>query len=125
MFKIFISQPMSGKSKEQISSEREKAINTIQQKYINKQIEILDSLIEEEAPGSLTPDMKSLWYLGKSFELLATADIVYFVKGWEAARGCEMEYMAAMYYGIDVVLEAVNGTTNEDSISAQVSGLEP
>ena len=59
--------------------------------------EIIDSFIDGEG----TP----LWYLGKSIELLSTADIAYFLKGWNTARGCRIEYMCASDYGIGTYLE--------------------
>ena len=43
--------------------------------------------------------------LGKSIELLAQADVVYFCDGWEYARGCKIEHDAAVAYGLDVIYE--------------------
>lgn len=48
-------------------------------------------------------DARPLWFLGKSLELLSTADIVYFAKGWEDARGCRIENQCAIEYGIEVI----------------------
>lgn len=48
-------------------------------------------------------DAKPLWYLAKSLELLSAADVAYFVKGWEKARGCKIENTCAIEYGIDVI----------------------
>ena len=42
-------------------------------------------------------------FLGKSLELLSTADIAYFAKGWENARGCRIENTCAIEYGITVI----------------------
>jgi hypothetical protein len=42
-------------------------------------------------------------FLGKSLELLSTADIAYFAKGWENARGCRIENTCAIEYGIAVI----------------------
>lgn len=33
-------------------------------------------------------------FLGKSFELLSTADVAVFAPGWNDARGCIMEHLA-------------------------------
>lgn len=46
-------------------------------------------------------DAKPLWFLGKSLELLAQADVVYFAPGWADARGCRIEHLCAVEYGID------------------------
>lgn len=94
--KIFISQPMKGLSEKEIKSNREKAIKKIKSLY-GDDVEIIDSYIDDEG----TP----LWCLGKSIELLSTADIAYFLKGWNIARGCRIEYMCANDYGIGAYFE--------------------
>ena len=94
--KIFISQPMKGLSEKEIKSNREKAIKKIKSLY-GDDVEIIDSYID----GGGTP----LWCLGKSSELLSTADVAYFLKGWNTARGCRIEYMCASNYGIGAYFE--------------------
>lgn len=94
--KVFISQPMKGLSEKEIKSNREKAIKNIKNLY-GDDAEIIDSYIDSDG----TP----LWCLGKSIELLSTADIAYFVKDWNTARGCRIEYMCADNYGIGTYLE--------------------
>lgn len=97
MKKLFISQPMKGKSDEDILAERQKAIKSAEAK-IGEAVEVIDSFFQE-APV----DAKPLWYLGKSLELLASADIAYFAKGWQDARGCKIENTCAIEYGIPVI----------------------
>ena len=99
MKKVFISQPMRGRTDEEILAEREEAIEKVRQIYDGEEIEIIDSFFKE-APADATP----LWYLGDSIVLLSKADVVYFCKGWETARGCAIEYICAMQYGIDIML---------------------
>lgn len=94
--KIFISQPMKGLSEKEIKFNREKAIKNIKSLY-GDDAEIIDSFIEGEG--------NSLWFLGKSIELLSTADVAYFLKGWNKARGCRIEYMCASNYGIGAYFE--------------------
>jgi hypothetical protein len=94
--KVFISQPMKGLSEKEIKSNREKAIKNIKNLY-GDDAEIIDSYIDSDG----TP----LWCLGKSIELLSTADIAYFVKDWNTARGCRIEYMCADNYGIGAYFE--------------------
>lgn len=94
--KIFISQPMKDLSEEEIRHNREKAIKKIKSLY-GDDVEIIDSYIDDEG----TP----LWCLGKSIELLSTADVAYFLKGWNTARGCRIEYMCADNYGIGAYFE--------------------
>ena len=95
--KLFISQPMRDKTDEQILAEREKAIESAKRNF-GEDIEVIDSFFKD-APH----DAKPLWFLGKSLELLSTADIAYFVKGWENYRGCKIENTCAIEYGIEVI----------------------
>lgn len=95
MKKLFISQPMKGKSDEDILAERKKAIKSAEQK-IGEPVEVIDSFFQE-APV----DAKPLWFLGKSLELLADADVAYFAPGWEDARGCKIEHTCAVEYDIN------------------------
>ena len=95
MKKLFISQPMRDKSDEEILAERKKAIE-IAEKVIGEPVEVIDSFFEK-APVNAKP----LWFLGKSLELLADADVAYFVPGWEDARGCKIEHTCAVEYSIN------------------------
>ena len=95
--KLFISQPMRDKTDEQILSERAKAIESAKKNF-GEDIEVIDSFFKD-APH----DAKPLWFLGKSLELLSTADIAYFVKGWENYRGCKIENTCAIEYGLEVI----------------------
>lgn len=95
MIKLFISQPMRGKTDEEILAEREKAIKFFKAIFEEVEIEVIDSLFKE-----VPHDANPLWYLAKSLELLSTADVAYFVKGWENYRGCKIEYKCAKEYGI-------------------------
>lgn len=97
MKKLFISQPMNGKSDEEIKKERQDALLQAVAEYGEK-VELIDSFFEN-APH----DAKPLWFLGKSLELLSTADIVYFASGWESARGCKIEHDCAVAYGINII----------------------
>ena len=94
MKKLFISQPMRGKSDEEILMEREKAIKAAE-KLVGEPVEVIDSFFQN-APA----DAKPLWFLGKSLELLSNADVAYFAPGWKDARGCIIEHDCAISYGI-------------------------
>lgn len=95
MKKLFISQPMRGKTDEEIKAERAKAIEAASE-LVGEPVEVIDSFFEK-APV----DAKPLWFLGKSLELLAGADIAYFAEGWKDARGCRIEHTCAVEYNID------------------------
>ena len=100
MKKIFISQPMRGLKDDEIKFERLKAIEWIKGYFKDEEVEIIDSFFEK-APV----DEKPLWYLSKSLELLSEADAVYFVDGWNSARGCNIEHVCAKEYGIEIIHE--------------------
>lgn len=97
MKKLFISQPMRGKTDEEILAERKKAIESAE-RNLGEPVEVIDSFFQN-APV----DARPLWFLGKSLELLSTADIACFAKGWEDARGCRIENQCAIEYGIEVI----------------------
>ena len=97
MTRLFISQPMRDKTNEQIEAERNKAIETVKKIY-GEEVEIIDSFFKN-APH----DAKPLWFLGKSFELLSTADVAYFCKDWDMYRGCFLEHTACFEYGIKII----------------------
>lgn len=102
MKKLFVSQPMRGKTDEQILAEREKAIAAAERE-LGEKVEVIDSFFRN-APAEAKP----LWFLGKSLELLSTADVAYFAPGWEEARGCRIENTCAIEYGITVIEDYTN-----------------
>lgn len=96
--RVFISQPMSDKTDEQILEERENAISEIKNACPNEEVEIIDSFFQD-----VPHDVKPLWYLAKSLELLSTADLAFFVNGWSGYRGCKIEYKCAIEYNIPFI----------------------
>ncbi len=97
MKNVFISQPMRGKTGEEIRAEREKAVEAVKA-FVNDEVEVLDSYFDDF-------DGNPLEYLAKSIELLAKADVAYFAKGWKDARGCRIEHICAVEYAIDRIEE--------------------
>ena len=99
MKKLFISQPMRDKTDEEIKAERERIVKAVTERF--GEVEVIDSFFE-----SAPHDARPLWFLGKSLELLSTADCAYFAEGWKDYRGCKIEHECAVQYGIDIVGEA-------------------
>lgn len=97
MKKLFISQPMKGKTNVEIKKEREEAIRCAKE-MMSDEVEVIDSFFEN-APAEAKP----LWYLGESLKLLSTADVAYFATGWRNARGCKIEHTCAQQYGINII----------------------
>lgn len=102
MKKLFISQPMKGKTDEEILREKEQAVREAE-KYLKENgmqegAQVIDSFFRSAPVGA-----RPLWFLGKSLELLSTADLVYFAKGWEEARGCRIEHSCAVQYELQII----------------------
>lgn len=100
MKKVFISQGMNGKTDAQILLER-KHLEIVAKNIIEDKVKFIDSFINENAPKKIN---EGLWYLAKSLELMAGADVVVFAKDWENYRGCRLEYEAATAYGIEMII---------------------
>ena len=101
--KIFISQPMNGKTTEQIKNERQAMVEYFE----GMEHEVIDSIYydtEKEQPTNVP-----LWYLGKSLQDMSKADAVVFMHGWENARGCLAENHCAKTYGIETVYQNAQG----------------
>ncbi|MDD3121949.1 MAG: DUF4406 domain-containing protein [Candidatus Izemoplasmatales bacterium] len=99
MKKLYISQPMKGKTDEEILEVRERAIKRATE-YIGEEVEVIESFIQ-----GVPAESKPLWYLSQSLALMSTADVVYFAEGWKDARGCLIENMCAHQYEMDLIVE--------------------
>lgn len=107
MKKLFISQPMNGKSEEEILAVRKKAIESAKV-MLNEDVEVIESYFEDYNPDKVCVPLK---YLAKSLELLADADVAYFARDWESARGCRIENQCAIEYGIDTIEDYTNSNS--------------
>lgn len=87
--KIMISQPMRGKTSEQIREERAKLVRKLEEQGH----EVIDTVLD------ISEGKSPIYYLSKSIELLDKADGVVFMKGWQEARGCRIEHIIAYEYG--------------------------
>ena len=107
---IFISQPMTGKSEEEILATRQKAIDKIHQLFDadGEQVNIIASYIndatrknfEEHVSDNINWD---IYWLSQSLERLAIADTVWLCEGWEYSKGCNIELECAIQYGLNIV----------------------
>lgn len=106
MKKAMLSQPMAGKTQEEIVATREKAIAALKaQGY-----EIVNTLFTDEwySKESMTARgvvQIPLCFLAKSLENMSLCHAAYFCKGWEKARGCRIEHEAAKAYGLEIIYE--------------------
>lgn len=98
MKKIMISQPMRGKTFEQIRQERLDVIDKLE----DSGYQIVNNIICAKAPDTVD---EALFFLSLSIRIMSRVDCVYFMKGWEQARGCFIEHEVATLYGKEVVYE--------------------
>ena len=95
---IFISQPMGGRSDDEINAERRRVIEIARQQF--GEVDVLETFFSNFGPAA-----KPLDYLARSIEFLAKADVAIFAPGWQDARGCRIEHDAAVAYGLEVLYE--------------------
>lgn len=106
MMKAMLSQPMAGKTDEEIIATREKVIKALEARGY----EIVNTLFTDEWYNRENMEKRGvvqipLCFLAKSLENMSLCHAVYFCKGWEQARGCRLEHDAAVAYGLTVIYE--------------------
>lgn len=101
-----ISQPMNGLTDEQITETRNKFLSFAQK----ENFEVVNTYFKDEWFAKI--ELKSIgviqvpmYYLAKSLEKMALCNAVIFAKGWENARGCQIEHEVALQYGLDILYE--------------------
>lgn len=104
--KVMISQPMAGRTVGEIEEVRNKAIAHLE----NLGYEVVDSFFKESYDSTVDLRNKGylnipLYHLGKSLFEMSRCDAVYFVKGWERARGCGLEREVAKSYNVKIIDE--------------------
>lgn len=92
MTKLFISQPMRGKTPEEIAAERERMIEQAA-KLFPGEIEVLDTYYKDF-------DGNRVQFLGRSIGDLGKADLAIFAPGWEDFTGCRCEHAICQEYNI-------------------------
>ena len=98
--KIFISQPMIDKTDEEVKNRRNEIVDILKNIY-SSDIEILNSFIEDNPSDTIKND--GIWYLGKSLEILAQADMACFIDNWKMYHGCKIENEIAKAYGVKII----------------------
>lgn len=95
MVRLFISQPIRGRSDKEITAEWEYA-KLAAERILKEDVEVINSFFQGD-------DMKPLEYLGESLKLLAGADWAWFCDGWDETRRCKIENTCAREYGISIL----------------------
>lgn len=104
--KAMLSQPMAGKTEQEIIETREHAISALTEKGY----EIVNTLFTDEWYSKEAMEARGvvqipLCFLAKSLENMSLCHAAYFCKGWEKARGCRIEHEAAKAYGLTIIYE--------------------
>ena len=104
--KAMLSQPMAGKTNDEIVATREKAIATLK----DKGYEIVNTLFTDEWYSNKAMKERGvenipLCFLAKSIENMSLCHAAYFCRGWQNARGCRIEHDAAVAYGLEIIEE--------------------
>lgn len=89
--KLMISQPMRGKTNEQIREERAELVKQLEEQGH----EVVDTVFEN-APAN---EDVAIYCLSQSIRYIGKVDGVVFMPGWQQARGCRIEYDVAISYG--------------------------
>lgn len=97
MKKLFVSVPMRGRTEEAIRASIEK-MKKIAEIYEGEKLELIDTYIEDNPPENITN--QGAWYLAKSLEMLAEADVFIGIDDSWSWKGCEIENSVASAYGI-------------------------
>ena len=101
--KAMISQPMGGKTVEEINEIRGHAIEEL----TKRGYEVVDTYFtgEEYSDSALAEQgivQLPLYFLAKSLEAMSLCQAVYFCRGWEEARGCRSEHETAKAFGVGI-----------------------
>ena len=97
MRKVFISQSMNFRTKDEILKERDALIEKVKVHFLGEKLEILESFLEDFKGNSLA-------FLANSISFLSEADVAVFGPGWQDARGCQIEHECCVKYGIPVIV---------------------
>lgn len=98
--KVFISMGMRDKTIKEIRETMNDIANTLKKRF-KEDIEVIDTVVEDFE--NLEVKNEGLYCLGKSIELLSTADLVVFVEDWDSYRGCKIEHRCAEEYGLKIM----------------------
>lgn len=104
--KAMLSQPMAGKTNEEIVATRERAIKAIESRgYTLVNTLFTDEWYNKDNMMGRGVVQVPLCFLVKSLENMSLCHAVFFCEGWEEARGCKIEHDVAVAYGLEIIYE--------------------
>ena len=100
MKKLFVSVPMKGRKEEEIRKSIVK-MHRIAEAIIGEPLELIDSYVEDNPPKD---SKEAVWFLSKSLEKLATADVFITIRDAYIWNGCFIERSVAERYDIKTIM---------------------
>lgn len=119
---LFISQPMSGLTNEEILKVRHEATEYISNKYPEYSISVLPSY--KEQPYETNNAVIEVNLLGNAISLMASANIIYFVPGWQKSRGCQIENEVARRWLEETGVELIEDGMEKVDVELTTEQLE-
>jgi len=103
---MMVSQPLRGKTEDEITADRNRAINfSILYGFNFINTRNTDDWYDPEAMKGRGVANVPLCFFAKSIESMSKCQLAYFAYGWEFARGCRLEHAVAESYGLVIVEE--------------------
>ncbi|WP_418831574.1 DUF4406 domain-containing protein [Paraeggerthella sp.] len=102
--KAMLSQPMAGKTEDEITATRDAAIEALTAmgyEVINTRF--TDEWYSKEAMDERGVVNIPLCFMAKSLEAMCNCYAAYFCNGWETTRGCRIEHEVAKAYGVEII----------------------
>ena len=94
--KVMISQPMAGKTSDEIEDERNEMNNLLEKQYGDNYI-VLDTTVKDhESKSDLECFSESIMFMSK-------CDVLVMGVGWSTARGCKLEHDIAKAYNVPIL----------------------
>lgn len=122
MKKLFASVPTRGRTEEEIRESFAK-MKRIAEAYEGEELELIDTWIAEDPPEGVRKN--EVWYLGKSLELLSTADVYIGVSTYGYFPECCVEEEVAQLYKIKHYhVYATDIITHWNELMQRLSALE-
>ena len=104
--KAMLSQPMAGKTEQEIIETRECAITKLTEMgYEIVNTYFTDEWYSQEKMSERGVVNIPLCFLAKSLENMSLCDVAYFCKDWQHTRGCWLEHEVAKAYGVKIIYE--------------------
>lgn len=106
MKKVMISQPMANLKHEEIVETKERAITALKANGFR----VMNTLfVEDEFSSQYLRKSgvvrQPVFFLSRAILIMSKCHAIYFCKGWEKARGCQIEHAIALAYGLEIIHE--------------------